>query len=67
MFVPSDIAEPNTLLILLLVILIFVGGLTGVELPQHKIPYERGEEFPPPGNNIPEIVLLEMVTLEAPG
>ena len=44
---PSDIADPNTLLIVLLVISIFVGGLTGVVLPQHKIPYERGDEFPP--------------------
>ena len=66
-FVPSDIADPNTLLIVLLVISIFVGGLTGVVLPQHKIPYERGDEFPPPGNNMPEITLLEIVTLEAPG
>ena len=46
----------------------FIGGLVPEDgLPQHKIPYDNGDEFPPPASNILEILLLFMIIERAPG
>ena len=63
---PSDIAEPKTYEISLPAIVIFVGGLTPLDgFPQHNIPYDNGEELPPPGSNILEIILFVRGVIDA--
>ena len=65
---PNDIAEPKTFKILLLSIVIFVGGFSPeAGFPQHKIPYERGDVFPPPGNSTSVIMLSTIEIFFAPG
>ena len=66
-FDPNEIAEPKTLLIELFSMVMPVGGFTGSESPQTKMPYDKGDELPPPGRRMLLIELLANWMFDAPG